>query len=341
MSNPNAPSPAQARSTTGLSSQMNSSAQTAAYDTLLFEAAGAFSALQRPGRDDADRLDALAMPLFPLVSADGKRRIAAVLSEARGVLPLRLVTALAAEPVAVSASLLISRAELPDSVLEAALATGSAEHARVIRLRSALSASISARIDAVIESVVPRVEVAPRLHDLPADMPRFDRPAPHDITAHAVLPANETVEDMTDLPSRLSETHNALRRMMMRQTIREDLPARMVVEATGGDTLVARLVNLALAGDPDMLATALSDALALPFADIRRVVRRGDARQVMLALKALDLGATDSFAILAAMRPLAFSTAEAIATFYLGFQRIEDSEIDNFRQSHMPSRRSA
>jgi uncharacterized protein (DUF2336 family) len=304
------------------------------YDGLLFDAAGAFCALHRPSREDAARLDELAMPLLAFASVEGKRRLAAVLSECRSVIPVQLVTALAIEPVSISASLLISRADLPDSVLEKAILVGGQDHARIIQLRGSLSASINARIDALVEQVAPNVTLAPQSEER-----SFDMPAANDLTAMPLV-----AEDMIEPPARASQTRNALRRMMMRQTVREDLPQRMVVEATGGDTLVASLINLALAGDPDMLATALSDALHLPFGDLRRIVRRNDARQVMLALKALELGATDAFAIVAALRPLAFSTVEAMATFYVGYQRISDTDISAFEVGLMngtPGKRSA
>jgi uncharacterized protein (DUF2336 family) len=296
------------------------------YDGLVFAAAGEFVALRRPGRDDADRLDSLAMPLFAHMSDEGKRLAAAVLSEARKVVPEQLIEALALEPLAISASLLISRAEIPDVTLMRVIAARGEGHARIIKMRKSIGEAMKTRIDEFIEAITPLTEVVKPIQEVTAIV-AAQEPDGVDAIALAQLDA--------------AETRDALRRMMMRQTIKADIGERMVVNEGPHFNVVARLINLALAGDPDLLATALSDELRLSFPAVRRIVRRKDILELMLLMKAMELGATDSFAILAALRPLAFATAEAIARFHIAFQSADDSAVNALVESLQSGANSA
>jgi uncharacterized protein (DUF2336 family) len=290
------------------------------YDSLLFAAAGAFVALPRPGREDAERLDALAAPLYGHLSDEGKRLTAAVLSEARSVIPERLVAALAMEPLSISASLLISRAEIPDSVLAAVIAERGPGHARIIAMRKSIGDTMQHRIDQLIEEVAPLAKV--EITDTSADAePQADGPV------RSALQAAPHFDPLAEGRLDAVSARDALRRMMMRQTLRPDLATRMVVDEGPERNLVARLINLALTGDPDLLATSVADELRLPFAPVRRLVRRKDTHEIMLLLKAMELGPTDCFAILAALRPLSFATVEAIARFHLSFQSADDATM--------------
>jgi uncharacterized protein (DUF2336 family) len=295
------------------------------YDSLLFAAVGAFAAAQRPGREDANRLDELAQPLLALASVEGKRRIAAVLSECRSIIPERLVEHLLLEPLDISAALLISRADVPDAILERVISLRGADHARIIAMRQRLSSNIKARIDALIEALT-----TPSSASASAPAAALAAPSPAlPGKEHPPMPSSEhdhATKTAAAAPD-TEATRNALRRMMMRQTVREDLNDRMVFSGESGSNLVARLINLALAGDPDFLATALADEWRLPFPAIRRAIRRHDTPTIMALLKGLDLGATDTFAIMAALRPLGFASAEGIAGFYLAYQRMDDAAI--------------
>jgi uncharacterized protein (DUF2336 family) len=302
------------------------------YDALLFSAAGAFVSLPRPGRDDAQRLDQLALPLLAHASQEGKRRLAAVLSEARSIIPEALVKALAMEPIEIAASLLISRAEIPEHILLDVIALRGEDHARVIKLRTAIGETTSRRIDELVQSIVPVAHVKATL---PLQHAATQKPAVEDMPA---APASK--------PLNAPDTRDALRRLMMQQTLRPDIASRMVVEAQGDANLVARLINLSLTSDPDMLATAIADALQLPFAAVRRLVRRRELHSVIMLLKGLELGATDSFAIIAALRPLAFGSQKAIAGFYLAFQATTQAATTQFlhdlqKQENGSTRRQA
>jgi uncharacterized protein (DUF2336 family) len=278
------------------------------YDSLIFSAAGAFVSLPRPGREDAGRLDALAVPLFEKLSVEGKRRIAAVLSECRSVIPERLVELLILQPLDISASLLISRAEIPDQLLEKSIAQCGEPHARIIALKHNISASVKTRIDTLIESIVPVTEVTPM------------QPAEIKSTAQ----------------TELEQAQDRLRNMMMRKTLPETAPITALAPSAfvkGHEpNIVARLINLALEGDTDFLSTALADEWSAPFAEIRPLVQRNALHTLATLLKGLDFGATDTFAVVSAFNPPAFASREAIASFYLKFQAISDSEIHHLKQ---------
>lgn len=283
------------------------------YDSLVFNAAGAFVSLPRPGQSNAEQLDALAMPLFDQLSVEGKRRIAAVLSECREVIPSQLVEALILQSLDISASLLISRAQIPDHLLEKAISICGEAHARVVLLRSNISVSVKNRIDALIDSIVPSVNIESK------PMENIDKPA-------------SMPKSSSNAQTQLEAAQDRLRNMMMRQTLPErQNPAEVkAFNHTSETNIVARLINLALEGDTDFLCTALADEWSVPFSKIKPLVKRNNLRDLSLLLKGLEFGATDTFAIVSAFNPGAFSNREAIASFYLKFQAISVKDIGSF-----------
>jgi uncharacterized protein (DUF2336 family) len=283
------------------------------YDSLVFSAAGAFVCLPRPGREDAERLDALAIPLFEKLSVEGKRRIAAVLSECRTIMPQQLIEALVLQPLDVSASLLISRAEISDTILEKAIAQGGEPYARVISLRHNISQSIKTRIDDFIESIIP----------MTADEAKeYDRK----------MQQSKKLEPRTKAQTELEMAQDRLRTMMMRKTVPET-KATLAPFANAGDiNIVARFINLALEGDADFLSTALADEWSASFPTVRPLVQRNGLHNLAILLKGLEFGATDTFAIVSAFNPQAFASRQAIASFYLKFQAIDDVAIHALTQ---------
>jgi uncharacterized protein (DUF2336 family) len=269
-------------------------------------------------------LDALAIPLFEKLSVEGKRRIAAVLSECRTVMPEQLVLALIQQPLDVSASLLISRAEIPDAMLEKAIETGGEPTARVIALKHNISSSVKTRIDALIERIIPMTELEAKLFD-------------------AKLANERKLPAKTFAQTELEKAQDRLRNMMMRKTLPEhakieqsNRPVTAPFAATDDINIVARFINLALEGDPDFLSTAIADEWSAPFALVRPLVQRNSLHSLAVLLKGLDLGATDTFAIVSAFNPEAFASREAIAAFYLKFQSIHDPEIDAVTKGFAP-----
>jgi uncharacterized protein (DUF2336 family) len=285
------------------------------YDSLIFSSVGAFVSLPRPGRGDAARVDALAMPLFEKLSLEGKRRIAAVLSECRSVMPEQLVEALAMQTLDVSASLLISRAEIPDAILEKAIQAGGEPHARVIALKHKLSEAMKTRIDTLIEGIIPMTA---------AQALEYDRKMSK---AQPVAPSIET-------QSELERAQDRLRNMMMRKTLPEKPAIKFPAPFAASDdiNIVARLINLALEGDADFLSTALADEWSAPFSAICPLVQRNGLHNLAILLKGLDFGATDTFAIVSAFNPQAFTSREGIASFYMKFQAISDADIQRLTQ---------
>lgn len=271
------------------------------YDSLIFCAAGAFVSLPRPGREDAERLDALAIPLFDQLSVEGKRRVAAVLSECRSVIPEQLVQTLILQPLDISASLLISRAEIPDAMLEKAIEKGGEPYTRVISLKHNISAAMKKRIDDFIESIVPMTEARA------AEQPKIAK-------------------------TELELAQDRLRNMMMRQTLPKTFATSSAFEVGNEPNIVARFINLALEGDTDLLCTALADEWSAPFALMRPLVKRAELHTLSVLLKGLDFGATDTFAIVSAFNPMAFNSGNAVAGFYLKYQAIQEAEIHNLKQ---------
>ena len=239
-----------------------------------------------------------------------KRRIAAVLSECRTIMPEQLVEALVMQPLDISASLLISRAEISDTILEKVIETCGQPHARVIALKHKLSQLMKTRIDALIEGIIPMTAV---------EAQEYDRKMPN---APIVAPIDQAQTE-------LERAQNRLRTLMMRKTLPESPPAPVPAPfATSNDiNIVARFINLALEGDADFLCTALADEWAASFSAIRPLVQRNGLHNLTVLLKGLDFGATDAFAIVSAFNPQAFTSREAIASFYLKFQAISDMDI--------------
>ena len=293
------------------------------FDSLIFAAAGEFVSLQRPGRDDASRLDALALPLFDQLSIEGKRRIAAVLSECRNIIPEKLIEALVLQPLDVSASLLISRAEIPDAMLEKAIALKGAPHARVIALKHNISQSVKIRIDALIESIVPMTEIASM--QLALNTRETNSRAP------AITEVKSTAQTELEL------AQNRLRQIMMRKPMPEAnqnlTPSPAAFEKGQEPNIVARLINLALEDDSDFLSTALADEWVAPFVAVRPLVQRNALQNLAALLKGLDFGATDTFAILSAFNPSAFASRESVAAFYVRFQKVTDADIHTLTQN--------
>jgi uncharacterized protein (DUF2336 family) len=288
------------------------------HDNLIFNAAGAFTAMERPGMADAERLDALAMPLYDGTTPVGRRRIAAVLSECRDLIPVRLVAALVCEPLEIAAALLISRAALTESMMATAVALRGESHARIIAMRSGIGAASARRIDALVERIAPMTNVAPL----------------EEAAAGGTPPANPVNADTprTSPAAKAETARSAMRGMMMARTLSETSPVPDVLGGPIASNLVARLINLALANDTDLLATALADELAAAFPPVRDLVSRNDLAALTLLLKAIDLGPTDCFAIVAAFNPPAFASREAVARFHLRYQAMTESEIGNLRQ---------
>jgi hypothetical protein len=291
------------------------------HDQLLFDACGAFVGLQRPRIEDADRLDTLGVALYDHISDAGRRRIAAVLSECRSIIPNKLTAKLAVEAVDIAASLLISRAEIPATILQMA-AAASPEHARIVAMRERIGANSHDRIEALIERIAPVTTIEP----LNAEHETVEvNQAAVSLSPSAPLP--ET------LPSALLAAQDKLRTMMMRQTLSTPKPSETPVgNVLGGmkaTNLVARLINLALCDDLDLLATAIADEMAVSFQAARPMISRTSIPNLSLLLKAIELGPTDSFAICSVINPSAFTSREAIARFYLSFEAISDSDVED------------
>ncbi len=90
----------------GHRSPSNSKAGSSKADDLLAAAISAFAGITRPGRQDMQQLEDLAMPLLHCASTRGKRHAANALAQLEDA-PRRLILALADEPVEISAPILL------------------------------------------------------------------------------------------------------------------------------------------------------------------------------------------------------------------------------------------
>ncbi|HET7598618.1 MAG TPA: hypothetical protein VFK15_16935 [Burkholderiales bacterium] len=264
----------------------------------LFRAAvSAYCSLTRPSRSEIAQLDDLALPLFDLVSVEGRRFAAAALSECETV-PLGLLRRLCSEPVEVAAPLLIRSSSLSDIDLLALIGRHGMGHARAIARRSGLSPAIAN----IVRALLARSEIESQAATVPAS------PAP-----------------VPKLALELEEVRRQLRGMM--------LPA----QATSAKwkqkaDAYQKLRSTALTGSGEIFQTALADTLGV---DRRQAARVGTGHSyalLLVALRALDLSAEQAFVVTAAAFGQAFGHPEAIRLFFERFEALDrDAARDSVR----------
>lgn len=103
-------------------------------DDLLAAAIAAFAVITRPGRQDLEQFEDLALPLMQCATPAGKRHAAEALAKL-GDAPRRLIIALASQPVEISAPLLLRSPLLHANDLIDIIGKNGLAHARVIARR--------------------------------------------------------------------------------------------------------------------------------------------------------------------------------------------------------------
>lgn len=118
----------------GHRSPANSRAGNNRADDLLGAAISAFAGITRPGRQDMQQLEDLVMPLLRCASLRARRQAAGALAQLEDA-PRRVILALAAEPVEISAPLLLRSRLLRSGDLINLISKHGLSHARVIARR--------------------------------------------------------------------------------------------------------------------------------------------------------------------------------------------------------------
>lgn len=128
--------------------QIASGAESGRADRLFRAAVSAFCALTRPSRREIAQLEDLTLPLFDAASPEGRRYVAAILSEIDNA-PPELVRRLSDEPVGTAAPLLIRSKALTDVDLIRLISRHGVPHARAIARRPGLNPTIADLIRAL------------------------------------------------------------------------------------------------------------------------------------------------------------------------------------------------
>jgi len=178
----------------------------------LFRASvSAFCTLPRPSRREVAQLDDLTLPLYPYVSVEARRFVAAALSECP-IAPPRLIDRLADDRVDIAAPLLMRSALLTDIDLIALIGRHGLPYARAVARRPGLNPTIMQLIRA-LEASAP-AKAAPiafnRARPEPAFTPANNTTTvPDQITREplrAAAPAAASIQPDTANPQPESET---------------------------------------------------------------------------------------------------------------------------------------
>lgn len=256
-------------------------------DRLLRAAVTSFCATARPTRRDAAQLDDLSVPLIGSVSDETLRFAAAALSETPYA-PPALIRRLADLPVEISAPLLMRSPVLTPIDLLALIARHGAPHARAIAGRPGLDR----RILLLIRTL--------------------------DIAGEASKPAS-------------ADEARATLRTMMRPTDntapeKTAEPAPIRIRWEGEPSVYRKLRSAALVGAPVVFHTALAGALGIETGEAAAMVDDADPARLIVALRALGLGAEEAFLVIQCLRPV--RARRDVANFLNAFEAVsrEDAE---------------
>ena len=228
----------------GHRSPSNSKAGSSKADDLLAAAISAFAGITRPGRQDMQQLEDLAMPLLHCASTRGKRHAANALAQLEDA-PRRLILALADEPVEISAPILLRSPLLRPSDLIEIIGKNGLAHARAIARRQSgdilLQGVLRSFADPVIDRTLTLQENLANIEAEPLERP-----------------------DVPDL--------SAARAPLMKEDSSERL-ARALQQPffeAGATTGSQHLIDTALLIDSQFFRNALADALVLGHAGVQQ-----------------------------------------------------------------------
>lgn len=279
----------------------------------LFRASvSAYCALTRPTRRNASQLDDLTLPHYDHVSVEARRYVAAALSECRRA-PVLLVRRLAAEPIEISAPVLMRSPALSDLDLVSLIAHHGIAHARAIASRSGLNPAIGRLIRALeaATSASEQVELAREADKAPSLEEEI-------VLSPSLEPSRPG--------GRAEETRARLRAMM---AVGGDAPPALANHTVQGTPAVHdKLRDTALTGVPSLFQTALADLADIDFTQAAPLSLRARRRSLVLVLRGLGLNAEQAFLLVSAVDPTAHPNAESIRLF-----------VENFELTHVEAGR--
>ncbi|MEQ1950739.1 hypothetical protein [Mesorhizobium sp. CN2-181] len=267
----------------------------------LFRASvSAFCAITRPSRREVTQLEDLTLPLFDQVSAEGRRFVAAALSEC-AIAPSRLIAKLTDDRIDVAAPLLMRSSLLSDVDLIALIARHGIAHARVIARRPALNPTIAQLIRALEASI--------------SAMPKIVR-----MSEAASKPVEQAIAPQPERGQAAEEVRSRLREMM-----RSDLRSAYSLEThvPADRSAFGKLRDTALTGNDTFFQTALADALGMNLPAARAITETSTYSSLLAALRALDLSEEQAFMIAAAIFPAQFAHPEAIRMFVERYRALD------------------
>lgn len=262
-------------------------------DRLLRASVSAYCSLTRPGRQDAVRLQDLALPLLDDASRETLRYVSAALSLCETE-PEALVRRIADMPVDIAAPLLGRATSLGDIDLIQLIGRHGLPHARVVASRQPLHPSIR-QLTEIVEA-------------------RNWRPA-----NAAPEPRPEAGADEADL---VEETRERLRAIM--RATREEAGAT----DADIDYIYEDLRDSALSGDADRLAASIANALGILVPLARAIVQDASCSMLVPALRAIGLSEEQGFLIASAAFPLRFPNADAIRSFLRTYRAMPFEQIE-------------
>lgn len=258
----------------GHRSPSDSKAGRAKADDLLAAAISAFAGITRPGRQDMQQLEDLALPLLECASTRGKRHAANALAQLEDA-PRRLILALADQPVEISAPILLRSPLLRPSDLIEIIGKNGLAHARAIARRQSgdvlLQGVLRSFADPVIDRTLALQENLANIEAEPLEKP-----------------------DVPDL--------SAARAPLMKEGSSERL-ARALQQPfyEAGATGSQHLIDTALLIDGQFFRNALADALDLSFERSDAIIGQWPDSHLPIALKALGLSPAECYLTMTAI----------------------------------------
>ena len=248
------------------------------------------------------------MPILPFVSVSAKRFICAALAENQNA-PLRLVKTLCDSPVDICAPLLLKSPVLMPVDLVTVIGRHGKEHARIIACRTHLPNDVIEALAGIDDDVVRQ-----RISD-----------------GNVPLEAQANVK-----PANADDARRLLVDMALSMAQAGGVAANSV-DAENPDPShgfeVERLIRLALHEKTELLATALADAIGLPYNRCMRMIRRLGSGELLTALRALGMNSNQAFVVVCAQNPLAGSSKIEIRLFLERFDALDcDKAVETVRR---------
>ena len=244
-------------------------------DDLLAAAISAFAGITRPGRQDMQQLEDLVMALLQCATTRGKRHAANALAQLEEA-PRRVVLALAAEPVEISAPILLRSPLLRPGDLIDLIGQHGLAHARAIARRQSGDILLQGVLRSFADPVIDRtLTLQDNLANIEAEP--LEKPQIPDLSA-------------AKAPLMTGGSSERLARALQQ-------PFFNAGTLPGSD----RLIETALLIDSQFFRNALADALDLSFERTDAIIGKWPDSHLPIALKALGLPAAECFLVMTAV----------------------------------------